>query len=289
MDPRHFFTKSRLLIVAGKGGVGKSAVSMGLAVAAARSGLRVLHVELDGKTGVKPQVEGLSHLSLSPGSALTEYLSSHGLGLISRRLEKSGVIDLVASTAPGIDDLLVLGKLKSLERGDSADVIIVDAPASGQAIDLLRSPTQLKRAVTAGPIRQQADEVLAMLADGSRCRVMLVTTPAYTPVSELAESAYTLEDDIGVSLTPVVLNGIAPPMDNIDIASVSGRAHSAVSYATQVRAAQHDAMAQLSSQLPLAQLHVGFHLSAGEALIEDIAVDLLDAIGEIAEKSGGMS
>lgn len=281
MDPRHFFTKSRLLIVAGKGGVGKSAVSMGLAVAAARSGLSVLHVELDGKTAAKPEVDGLSHLSLTPGSALTEYLSSHGLGLISRRLEKSGIIDLVASTAPGIDDLLVLGKLKNLERHSKTEVIIVDAPASGQAIDLLRSPTQLKRAVTAGPIRQQADDVLAMLADESRCRVMLVTTPAYTPVSELAETAYTLEDDIGVSLTPVVLNGIAPPMGTIDTASLDGRALDAVAYATDVRRAQSEAMTTLSTQLPLAQLHVGFHLSSGQALIEDIAVDLLDAIGEM--------
>lgn len=217
MDTRHFLTASRVLIVAGKGGVGKSTVATTLANMAAGVGLHTLFVEIEGKRpldGLSPDVEVLA---LQPGTALSEYLETHGLARISKRLVTSGIVDIVASTAPGIDDLLTLGKIKQLERSGAYDVIVVDGPPAGQALGLLRAPLSLKRAVVAGPVRQQADEVIDMLSDSSRCRLMLVTSPETTPVMELVDTAFELEEELNITLAPVVINGI----DSAD--SLAGR------------------------------------------------------------------
>ena len=183
MDPNQFFTASRVFIVAGKGGVGKSTVAAALALAAHRCGLTSLLVETDGK----PVPSGVSSLSLTPAAALREYLDTKGLGRISRLMVASGVLDVVSSAAPGIDDLLVLGKVKHLERSDAADVIVVDGPAAGHAITMLRTPQAISDSVKSGAVRLQADEILEMLRDGSRCQVVLVTIPESTPVQECIE------------------------------------------------------------------------------------------------------
>ena len=206
MEPHHFFTAQRVLIVAGKGGVGKSAVAAAAALASARAGLRTLHVSLDAESIAIPDHDHLERVTVTPGRALTDYLSSKGMGLLSRQLARSGIVELVATTAPGLDDLLVLGRIKAFEKEDRADVIIVDGPAAGHASDFVRAPIQLKRAISSGPIGQQADEVLDMLADPNRCRLMLVTTPAMTPVSETLDVALEICSTVNITLTPMVVN-----------------------------------------------------------------------------------
>ena len=231
MDPARFFAASRVLIVAGKGGVGKSTMSAVLARAAARSGLSTLVVRLApggaignlyGRTGL-----GTAESTLHPGGgpsgdadvrtrlitadeALSDYLDDHGMARITRRLVSTGAIDVVTTAAPGIRDLLVLGRVKALEMGRAADLIILDAPAAGHAISFLQSPTGLLEAVGAGPIATQATDVLEMLADPARCRVILVTLPEETPVNEVIETAFALEDEVGVHLGPVIVNGLLP-------------------------------------------------------------------------------
>ena len=170
MDTRHFLNASRVLIVAGKGGVGKSVVAAALANAAASVGLHTLLVEIDGKNAIAGLDERVQRLAITPGAALADYFDSLGLGQVSRRLLAAGIVDLVASTAPGIDDLLILGKIKQLERAGDWDLIIVDGPPAGQAIGLLRAPLSLRQAVSGGPIHNQAIEILDMLADPERCR-----------------------------------------------------------------------------------------------------------------------
>lgn len=138
MIVNNFFASSRTIIVAGKGGVGKSTVSAALALAAAQAGLTSLLIELDGKPSL---VSGTSHITvrhISPAAALTEYFETHGLARLSKRLVSSGIVDVVATAAPGIDDLLVLGKIKALERERAADIIIVDGPAAGHAVTFCR-------------------------------------------------------------------------------------------------------------------------------------------------------
>ena len=208
MDPRRFMSASRVLIVAGKGGVGKSTVAATIVTAARTLGLSALLVETDGKpllidSGADP---GLTAHTITPAEALSEYLDRSGLGRISRRLVKSGIVDVVASASPGIDHLLVLGKVKQLERSGAADIIVVDGPAAGHALTMLRTPRALADSVAVGPIKQQAVDVLAMLNDESRCQVMLVTVPEPTPVNEAIETAFSLEENIGVKLAPLVVN-----------------------------------------------------------------------------------
>jgi anion-transporting ArsA/GET3 family ATPase len=195
-------------VVAGKGGVGKTTVTAVIARAASRSGLRVLVIELDGKPTLAQLVPDLSVLAISAPDALDEYLREHGFGRIATRLSKTGVIDVVGTAAPGIDDIVVLGKIKQLDRSGDYDLIVVDGPAAGHAITFLTAASGLADSVRNGPIRTQADEVLEMLHDSARCQVVLVSLPEATPVNEVVETAYALEDQVGVQLGPVVLNAV---------------------------------------------------------------------------------
>lgn len=276
MDPNQFFTASRVFIVAGKGGVGKSKIAAALTLAAHRCGLTSLLVETDGK----PVPSGISSLSLTPPEALREYLDTKGLGRISRLMITTGVLDVITSAAPGIDDLLVLGKVKHLERSDAADVIVVDGPAAGHAITMLRTPQAISDSVKSGAVRLQADEILEMLRDGSRCQVVLVTIPEPTPVQECIETAYALEEEVGVKLAPIVVNQV-DTSEPLDI-PISLPERSALAQAAEFRNTQilrhHTNIKKLEEQLPLAQLIVS---DLASCTIEIIADQLLAAIEKL--------
>jgi arsenite/tail-anchored protein-transporting ATPase len=207
VNPLQFLTDAHVAIVAGKGGVGKTTVTAVLARAAADQGLRVLVVELDGKPTLASLVGAdVGYLALTPSAALAEYLETHGLGRVARRLATSGVIEVVATAAPGIDDIVVLGKIKQLEQSRNYDLIIVDGPAAGHAITFLMAPANLLKLMRGGPIRSQAAEVAALLTDPARSQVILVTLPETTPVNEVVETAHALTDGAGLRLGPVVVN-----------------------------------------------------------------------------------
>ncbi|MHB1585434.1 MAG: ArsA family ATPase, partial [Acidimicrobiales bacterium] len=228
MDVATFCAASRVLVVAGKGGVGKTTMTAALARMAAGEGLGVLVVELEGRAGLArafgrpepldyetaplwpaaPAAGGaVSGRRITPDDALLEYLADHGLQRVSRRLVSSGVVDVVATAIPGIRDVLVLGKVKQLEREGVADLVLVDAPATGHAVTFLTSASGLLDAARGGPVRAQAADVVEMLHDPARCRVVLVTLPEEMPVSEAVEAAYQLEDRAGIQLGPVIVNG----------------------------------------------------------------------------------
>jgi anion-transporting ArsA/GET3 family ATPase len=249
MDVGTFCAQSHVLVVAGKGGVGKTTMTAALAKMAAGAGVSVLIVELEGKSGIAaafgrrgdlgyeevllgpgaPQGAPLGEAGatgatgatgsgaapirarrLTPDDALVEYLEDHGLKRVSKRLAHSGILDVVSTAIPGIRDVLVLGKVKQLERDRAADLILVDAPATGHAITFLTSASGLVNAARGGPLRTQAQDVVDLLSDPARCRVLLVTLPEELPVSETIESAYTLEDKAGVQLGPVIVNACDP-------------------------------------------------------------------------------
>src|SRR5581483_8091004 len=228
MELAEWCSSSRVIIVAGKGGVGKTTTAATLAVAAARAGRRTLLVELEGKSGLASmfgleslsgqyQVEpGLTILPLAADEALLEYLEDHGLRRMSKRLVQTGVLDIVATAVPGMKEILVLGRAKALQREGLYDVIVVDGPAAGHAVTFLLSPKGLLDAVRVGPVLTQAVEVSEMLADPERAQVMLVTLPEETPVNETVETAETLVDRIGLTLGPLVVNGLYPdrPLDH---------------------------------------------------------------------------
>ena len=282
MEPHHFFTAQRILIVAGKGGVGKSTVAGALALLAARSGLRTLLVGLDARPSEVPAHELLERVTVTPGGALSDYLSSKGMGLLSRQLARSGIVELVATTAPGLDDLLVLGRIKAYERELRADVIIVDGPAAGHAVDLVRAPIQLKRAISGGPIGQQADEVLDMLADPVRCRIVMVTTPAVTPVTETVETARDIVDSVRSTLTPVFVNGVDPSFPPVDPRSLSGGLADAVAYAVARAASQGDAIGLLRESLDTGVIELPRRRLVGAELVDAVCEDIGLALRAVA-------
>jgi arsenite-transporting ATPase len=264
LDPQQFLRTTRLVIVAGKGGVGKTTVTAVLARAAAQSGLRVLVVELDGKPALQALVgPDIPVLSLSAPAALAEYLQDHGLRRVAKRLASSGVIDVVSTAAPGIDDIVVLGKLKQLERSGDHDLIVVDGPAAGHAITFLMSARSLLDTVHAGPIHTQATEVRAMLTDPARCQVVMVTLPETTPVNELIETSFALEERVGVQLGPVVVNG-HDGGDDLDVPTDCDPALAAAAQFRNGRRAMHRReLARLEQLLAIDQIRLPHLISAG--------------------------
>jgi len=210
--------------------------------------------------------------TLTADAALLEYLRDHGLSRISRRLVSSGALDVVATAAPGIKDILLLGKVKQLERAGVADLIVLDAPAAGHAITFLQSARSLLDTVSVGPINAQARDVLELLEDHRRCQVVLVTIPEETPVNEAVETAFSLEDRVGIGLGPIVVNGLYPEVAGLDADPEAAAAEADVSLrpgeasvlaeAAEFRRArmalQDSQVARLRSQLPLPQLRLPF-------------------------------
>lgn len=321
MDPGQFFTAPRVTIVAGKGGVGKTTVTAALAAVAARRGLSVLVVDIDGKSTlpslfggdesplgyddriISPGGAGHGEIrarTMDPDEALLDYLEDHGLRRIAKRLSQSGAIDMVATATPGIKDVLILGKIKQLERSRTADVILVDAPAAGHAISFLRSAGGLLDAVAVGPIETQAREVLAMLSDSTRCQVMLVALPEETPVNELIDTAYSLEDDIGIALGPIVMNGLLPHLelegidarDAFETCATAPAAdereleslNAAATFRRHRQELQHDQLQRLSDTLPLAQLRLPFVFTAdlGPSELSQLADEMVASIGNLS-------
>jgi len=311
VNPTEYFAASRLLIVAGKGGVGKTVVTAALARAASMVGRTALVVEVEGKSGL-PRMFGQAEVgerglgydeqllrrggadgsgdvvarTITPDAALLEYLEDHGLSRISKRLLSSGALDVVATAAPGIRDILVLGKVKQLQRSAAADVVVLDTPAAGHAITFLRSARGLLDAVKVGPINAQARDVLDLLEDHERCQVLLVTLAEETPVNELVETAFSLEDQVGVGLGPAVVNGLYADLDDLGAEPAAAAAEAgatlrpgeaeALAAAADFRrhrvALQREQLERLSGMLPLPQIRLPFLFEA------EIGPDEVDAL-----------
>lgn len=329
MDPARFFAASRLVIVAGKGGVGKTTVSAAVARASARAGRGSLVVEVEGKSGLAgaferpelsyepsemwsrgdpPGAAGVEARGLTADDALLEYLGDHGLDRVSRRLVRSGALEVVSTAAPGIEDILLLGKVKQIERAEEDRLVVLDTPASGHAITFLRSARALLDTVHVGPIHAQASDVLEMLTDPARARVLLVTIPEETPVNELIETAYRLEDEVGIALGPIVVNGVLPEATGLDVDPVDAAAEVGVELSADevgaLRAAasfrraraelQREQLEHLRTALPLPQLRLpaalGVELGRGE--IDRLASAVLAGVEDLVDSvvtAGGTS
>ncbi len=289
MEVADFCSTSRVVIVAGKGGVGKTTVTGALAVTAARAGRSVLVVEVEGKSGL-PAMFGAPPLGyeeiqldervrarfLTPDAALVDYLVSHGMKRISKRLVSSGALEVVATAVPGMKEILVLGKVKSLEESRAADLLIVDAPAAGHAITFLLSARGLLDAVQVGPVRKQAQDVIGLLSDPARCQVLLVTLPEETPVSEAIDTAFAIEDRVGVALGPIVINqcfGALPDDVSVDPNDILRDAEAcrrfvsdreardlarAAAFRQERHRLQHEQIERLAKRLPLPQIELPF-------------------------------
>lgn len=279
----HWLHDTHVVIVAGKGGVGSSTVAAATALAAARAGADVLFISVDGRPGMGPLLGGgeindrervLRRLDgggrirgrTIPGEqAFGDYLELRGVGGLLRRAASSASLPMIAAATPGLEHLLVLGKVKELERERAADVIVVDAPPAGHAAPFLRSASGLSDVVGSGPIREQAEQVGEMLIDPQRCRALLVALPEETPVTELIELAADLgAGGLDMTLLPLVVNACWPDREGLTkTPAMAARSHkiklstsakealeSAATFGRRRLEQQHEQLERLAAERP---------------------------------------
>lgn len=216
----------RLVIVSGKGGVGKSAVAAGIAMLAQRRGLRVLAVEMGSEGGLSThfgtgQLEfdprevrpGLHALRIVRSEALLEYLSLQlrlpGMGRFG---PLARAFDALATAAPAVREIITLGKVLWEVKEDRWDLVVADAPPTGQIGSYLRAPVSIAELVPTGRIGTQADWMRETLADPKRTLLALVTIPEELPAMETTETLTWLRK---TNVTPppmVIANRVLPEL-----------------------------------------------------------------------------
>ena len=227
--PIEEFLSPKILIVSGKGGVGKTTVSAALALVAARHGRRVCIADVDrkgslarlfggGELGHEPRelAPGVWGMNISPEEALGEYLDvQYHMKRVSKVFTSSHFVDYITTAAPGLKDILILGKIWYLEQGREGggspvdfDTIVVDAPAAGHMLTFLSAPMGLSDAIRVGPVRRQSDWLVQMLRDPARSRVHLVTLPEEMPVAETMETSEALHTKLGIDPGTVFANAV---------------------------------------------------------------------------------
>ena len=214
----------RLVIVSGKGGVGKSAISAGLALLAQRRGLRVLAVEMGSPGGLsqhfstgpfefKPREvkPGLHAMQMVRSQALLEYLSLQlrlpGMGRFGAFAR---AFDALATAAPAIREIITIGKVIWEVKEDRWDLVIADAPPTGQIGSYLRAPLSISELVPTGRIRQQSEMMQATLSDPDTTQLVLVNLPEELPTTETVETMEWLQREQLVAEPLVVTNRVLP-------------------------------------------------------------------------------
>jgi len=221
-------SSQRLVVVTGKGGVGKSAVAAALARAALAGRRRVLAVEIGsgrlgtllgaGRGGLEPRPvsPGLALATVEPEEALSDFV--HGvlrLRMLSRRLLESTSFQVLAAAAPGLPEFLVLQKLQTWLGARRLgrrvyDLIVVDAPASGHSLPLLAAPRTLGALARLGPVGDTLRAVGATLADPAMTLVCIVSTPEELAVRETIELHRELARRLGLPVGPAIVNAVPP-------------------------------------------------------------------------------
>ena len=215
-----------LLFVTGKGGVGKTTIAAGLALLAAQNGRRVLLCESDAKGSVAQAFEtdptgfverevspGLWAMTMSTEESLREYLRLQlRIPLVARMGPLARTFDFVANAAPGVKEILVVGKLCWEVRSGEWDLVVVDAPASGHIVGQLGAPEAMRQLVNVGTVRDQTDWMLDILGDPRRTGVVVVATPEEMPVNETIDLAARLREQTNVDLAAVVVNRVLPEL-----------------------------------------------------------------------------
>lgn len=216
----------RLLFVTGKGGVGKTTVAAALGWLGAAKGLRTLVCEVDAKgnladsyecgvIGFRPRqvTDGLWAMAMDTEESLKEYLRLQmRVPLVARIGPLARSLDFVASAAPGVKEILTVGKLCYEVREGRWDLVVVDAPATGHVVGLLAAPQAIRELVKVGRVREQTEWIVQMLSDAETTGAVIVTAPEEMPVNEALELAGRIADETTVDLAAVVVNKVLPEL-----------------------------------------------------------------------------
>lgn len=250
----------RLIVVTGKGGVGKTTVAVALGLAAARAGKRTMVAEVAQQERMSRAFrrEGLGYseaelsdnlfgMSIDPERALKEYLGQQVGGALGGVLFNNRIFEYFAAAAPGVRELATIGKVWELAqttRRDSRDrpydLVIMDSPASGNGLALLKSPRTFGEIARVGPIRRRADMIHEFLTDKRRTALVAVALPQEMPVNETLEFRGKLKREMGMETQAVVVNSLLPERFTTDeagrIEAVNGD-HGSDEVAAALRAA----------------------------------------------------
>ena len=217
----------QLLIISGKGGVGKTTVAAAVSVLVSRYNKRVLVCEVEGKRALsslfgsdeltptprelRPNLYGMN---ISAEESLKEYFDvQFHMKRLAKPLVASQLVYYVTHAAPGLRDLLMLGKVwHEAVRKRSFDVIVLDTPAAGHAVSMLRSPAGFLQAVPLGPMARNARQVVEWLQDPQKVSILLVSMAEEMPVNESIETTHLLEEKLGMDVTATFINMLYPPL-----------------------------------------------------------------------------
>ncbi|HEY2811966.1 MAG TPA: ArsA family ATPase [Acidimicrobiales bacterium] len=216
----------QLLFVTGKGGVGKTTIAAGLALLASQHGKRTLVAEVDAKGNLADFLEvgetefapreiapDLFAMSMHTEESLKEYLRLQlKVPFVARIGPLAHTFDFVAQAAPGVKEVLTVGKFLWEVREHHYDIVIVDAAATGHVVAQLAAPSHIRELVKVGMVRDQTGWMLDILGDPARTGAVIVASPEEMPVNETIELAGHIRDDTNVDLAAVVVNRVLPEL-----------------------------------------------------------------------------
>ncbi len=231
MGPAPALLDRRLLFFTGKGGVGKSTVTAATALLAAEHGKRVLLVEVDAKNNLTALFEhapvgfeprqvhpGIYAMQMDTEASLREYLKVQAKVPVFGRIgPMARAFDFVATAAPGVKEILTVGKVcwelkESLAGRADWDLIVVDAAATGHVISQLDAPGAIQELVQVGPIRNQTGWMVELLSDPALTALNVVTSPEEMPVNETIELVARARQELDVPLGVVIVNRVLPEL-----------------------------------------------------------------------------
>jgi anion-transporting ArsA/GET3 family ATPase len=216
----------KLVFVTGKGGVGKTAVTAALGLLAAERGKRTLVCEVDSKGNLADFFEtgptsfeerelqpNLWAMSMDTEASLKQYLQLQlKLGLVARIGPLARMFDFVATAAPGVKEIVTVGKLCWEVRERHYDLVVVDAAPTGHIVGQLAAPQAINGLIQVGPVRQQTGWMLDILGNPRTTGVAIVTTAEEMPVNETIELQGRLQAETNVDLAAVIVNRVLPEL-----------------------------------------------------------------------------